>query len=178
MMTAVSIAGSQVDSFHTTVKVFGPFRTSCPHHRASRSPAPAGRTWPLALLVFCAGIHRFSRSREGRPRRSRRDNIGSSRFTSGTRGRGHPTSWSIAAAFDRQGKAIGCEPPARDERVCSPGGKPSRVKGYRSFLPSGRPGWLPTGSPYSVRVRVWYRWRTAWCADPTILCSALCTFGP
>ena len=40
MMTAVSIAVSQVDSFHTTVKVFGPFRTSCPHHRASPVPRP------------------------------------------------------------------------------------------------------------------------------------------
>ena len=40
MMNAVSIAVSQVDSFHTTVKVFGPFRTSCPHHRASPVPRP------------------------------------------------------------------------------------------------------------------------------------------
>ena len=28
---------------------------------------PAGRTWPPALLVLCAGIHRFSGSREGTP---------------------------------------------------------------------------------------------------------------
>ena len=56
-----------------------------------------------------------------------------------TGGRWGPASWSVAAAFDRQGKAIGCEPPARDERVCPPGGELSRVYGYRSFCPLG--GW-------------------------------------
>ena len=68
-------------------------------------------------------IRGYPWSREGRPRRSRRDNIGSSRSWSGARGRDHPASWSVAAAFDRQGKAIGCEPPARDERVCPPSGR-------------------------------------------------------
>ena len=33
----------------------------------ARSPAPAGRTWPPALLVLCTSIHRFSGSREGTP---------------------------------------------------------------------------------------------------------------
>ena len=56
-----------------------------------------------------------------------------------TGGRWGTASWSVAAAFDRQGKAIGCEPPARDERVCPPGGELSRVYGYRSFCPLG--GW-------------------------------------
>ena len=41
------------------------------------------------------------------------------------------------AAFDRQGKAIGCEPPARDERVCPPGGELSRLKEYRRFCHLG-----------------------------------------
>jgi len=54
-------------------------------------------------------------------------------------GRWGPASWSVAAAFDRQGKAIGCAPSARDERVCPPGGELSRVYGYRSFCPLG--GW-------------------------------------
>ena len=84
--------------------------------------APAGRTWPPALLVLCTSIRRYPGSWEGRPRRSRRDNIDSGRLTGGARGRDHLASWSVAAAFDRQGKAIGCEPPARDERVCPPGG--------------------------------------------------------
>ena len=115
--------------------------------KAVLKSGPAGRNLPPALLVLCTSIHRFSGSREGRPRRSRRDNIGCCRSWGGARGRGHPASWSVAAAFDRQGKAIGCEPPARDERVCPPGGEPSRVKGYRSFLPSGRPGWASHGKP-------------------------------
>ena len=89
----------------------------------ARSPAPAGRTWPPAMLVLFAGIRRYPGSREGRPRRSRRDNIDSGRLTGGARGRDHLASWSVAAAFDRQGKAIGCEPPARDERVCPPSGR-------------------------------------------------------
>ena len=59
-------------------------------------------------------------------------------------------SWSVAAAFDRQGKAIGCEPPARDERVCPPGGEPSRVYGYRSFCPlGGRDGFACGETPTS-----------------------------
>ena len=50
MMTAVSIAVSQVDSFHTTVKdsvLSGPH---APTTGQARSPAPAGRTGLLALL--------------------------------------------------------------------------------------------------------------------------------
>ena len=117
----------------------------------ARSPAPAGRTWSPALLVLCTSIHRFSRSREGRPRRSRRDNAGCCRSWGGARGRWGPVSWSVAAAFDRQGKAIGCEPPARDERVCPPGGEPSRVYGYRSFCPlGGRDGFVCGESPTSL----------------------------
>ena len=109
-----------------------------PHGTVGSSTELVIRTWPPALLVLCAGIHRFSGSREGRPRRSRRDNIGCCRSWGGARGRWGPASWSVAAAFDRQGKAIGCEPPARDERVCPPGGALSRMEEYRSFLPSGR----------------------------------------
>ena len=41
--------------------------------------------WPC--LVLCTSIHRFSRSREGRPRRSRRDHIGCRRSWGGARGR-------------------------------------------------------------------------------------------
>ena len=52
----------------------------------ARSPAPAGRTGSPALLVLCASIHRFSRSWEGRPRRSRRDNIGCRRSWGGAGG--------------------------------------------------------------------------------------------
>ena len=33
----------------------------------ARSPAPAGRTWPPALLALCTSIYRFSGSREGTP---------------------------------------------------------------------------------------------------------------
>ena len=125
-------------------------------------------TWSLALLVLCAGIRRFFGSREGRPRRSRRDNAGCCRSWGGARGRWGPVSWSVAAAFDRQGKAIGCEPPARDERVCPPGGEPSRVDGYRSFSPSGRPGWvLPAANPYGVGVGTSCIWRGAGPAPPT-----------
>ncbi len=62
-------------------------------------------------------------------------------------GRWGPASWSVAAAFDRQGKAIGCEPPARDERVCPPGGEPSRVYGYRSFCPLGGRDGFACGDP-------------------------------
>ena len=113
----------------------------------ARSPAPAGRTWSPALLVLCTSIHRFSRSREGRPRRSRRDNAGCCRSWGGARGRWGPVSWSVAAAFDRQGKAIGCEPPARDERVCPPGGEPSRVDEYRSFCPPGGRDGFACGEP-------------------------------
>ena len=117
----------------------------------ARSPAPAGRTWPPALLVLCTSIHRFSRSREGRPRRSRRDNAGCCRSWGGARGRWGPVSWSVAAAFDRQGKAIGCEPPARDERACPPGGEPLRVYGYRSFCPlCGRDGFACGETPTSL----------------------------
>jgi hypothetical protein len=116
----------------------------------ARSPVPAGRTWPPALLVLCAGIRRFFGSREGRPRRSRRDNIGCRRSWGGARGRWGLASWSVAAAFDHQGKAIGCEPPARDERVCPPGGEPSRVYGYRSFCPlGGRDGFACGETPTS-----------------------------
>ena len=113
----------------------------------ARSPAPAGRTWPPALLVLCAGIRRFSGSREGRPRRSRRDNIGCCRSWGGARGRWSSASWSVAAAFDRQGKAIGCEPPARDEGVCPSGGELSRVYGYRSFCPLGGRDGFACGEP-------------------------------
>ena len=117
----------------------------------ARSPAPAGRTWSPALLVLCTSIHRFSRSREGRPRRSRRDNAGCCRSWGGARGRWGPVSWSVAAAFDRQGKAIGCEPPARDERACPTGGEPLRVYGYRSFCPlCGRDGFACGEPPTSL----------------------------
>ena len=117
----------------------------------ARSPAPAGRTWPPALLVLCTNIHRFSRSREGRPRRSRRDNAGCCRSWGGARGRWGQVSWSVAAAFDRQGKAIGCEPPARDERACPPDGEPLRVYGYRSFCPlCGRDGFACGETPTSL----------------------------
>ena len=140
MMIAVSIAVSQVDSSRTPVKIFCPFRNSYPHHRASSvlsygisdlairlkwmlsAYALAGRNWPPPMLVLFADIRRYPGSRESRPRRSRRDNIGSGRSLGGARGREHPASWSVAAAFDRKGKAIGCEPPARDERTCPPGG--------------------------------------------------------
>ena len=124
----------------------------------------------MALLVLCAGIRRFFGSREDRPRRSRRDNAGCCRSWGGARGRWGPVSWSVAAAFDRQGKAIGCEPPARDERVCPPGGEPSRVDGYRSFSPSGRPGWvLPAANPYGVGVGTSCIWRGAGPAPPRII---------
>ena len=115
--------------------------------QAQRSPAPAGRTWPPAMLVLFAGIRRYPGIRESRPRRSRRDNIGCCRSWGGARGRWGPASWSVAAAFDRQGKAIGCEPPARDERVCPPGGEPSRVYGYRSFCPLGGRDGFACGDP-------------------------------
>ncbi len=102
------------------------------------------------LAGTCTSIHRFFESREGRPRRSRRDNIGCRRSWGGARGRWGSASWSVAAAFDRQGKAIGCEPPARDERVCPPGGEPSRVYGYRSFCPlGGRDGFACGETPTS-----------------------------
>ena len=118
----------------------------------ARSPAPAGRTWPPALLALCTSINRFSGSREGRPRRSRRDNIGCRRSWGGARGRWGPASWSVAAAFDRQGKAIGCEPPARDERVCPPGGEPLRVEEYRRTFPLWEAGTgLPAAKPLRRR---------------------------
>ena len=59
-------------------------------------PPPPGKPGPPPLqgglgfwpcLVLCTSIHRFSRSREGRPRRSRRDNIGCRRSWGGARGR-------------------------------------------------------------------------------------------
>ena len=77
MMIAVSIAVSQVDSSRTFVKIFGPFRNSYLHHRASpvlsygisdlairlkwmlSAYAPAGRNWPPAMLVLFAGIRRI-----------------------------------------------------------------------------------------------------------------------
>jgi hypothetical protein len=158
----------------------------------ARSPAPAGRTWPPALLVLCTSIHPFSRSREDRPRRSRRDNIGCCRSWGGARGRWSPASWSVAAAFDRQGKAIGCEPPARDERVCPPGGESSRVYGYRSFCPLGGRDGFACGTPYPLaRVlsplpggHIWttpgsgqrlVHLASAGCAVSTGPCSSLCT---
>lgn len=76
-MIAVSIAVSQVDSSRTFVKIFGPFRNSYLHHRASPvlsygisdlairlkwmlfAYAPAGRNWPPAMLVLFAGIRRI-----------------------------------------------------------------------------------------------------------------------
>ena len=84
MMIAVSIAVSQVDSSRTFVKIFGPFRNSYLHHRASpvlsygisdlairlkwmlSAYAPAGRNWPLAMLVLFADIRRYPGSQEGR----------------------------------------------------------------------------------------------------------------
>ncbi len=83
-MIAVSIAVSQVDSSRTFVKIFGPFRNSYLHHRASpvlsygisdlairlkwmlSAYAPAGRNWPLAMLVLFADIRRYPGSQEGR----------------------------------------------------------------------------------------------------------------
>ena len=129
----------------------------------------------MALLLFCTSIRRFSGSREDRPRRSRRDNNGCCRSWGGARGRQGPASWSVAAAFDRQGKAIGCEPPARDERVCPPGGELSRVYGYRSFALWAAVTGLPAATSYIVGVRGSYIWRAAGCAASTGPCSSLCT---
>ena len=84
MMIAVSIAVSRVDSSRTLVKIFCPFRNSYLHHRASSvlsygisdlairlkwmlsAYAPAGRNWPLAMLVLFADIRRYPGSQEGR----------------------------------------------------------------------------------------------------------------
>ena len=133
--------------------------------------------------TVCTSIHRFSRSREGRPRRSRRDNIDSGRSTGGACGRDHLASWSVAAAFDRQGKAIGCELPARDERVCPPGGELSRVYGYRSFCPLGGRDGFACGKPLHRRSQRLVHLASRRLCGPYgpmlfTLHSSLCTFSP
>ncbi len=149
----------------TPAKVFGPFRTSCPHHHCAGATVPRPCRADLASGLAGTLYEYTSILREpgGDPLPADagpfplsgghiwipwlRDNIGCCRSWGGARGRWGPASWSVAAAFDRQGKAIGCEPPARDERVCPPGGEPSRVYGYRSFCPLGSRDGFACGDP-------------------------------
>ena len=123
---------------------------------------PAGRTWPPALLALCTSIHRFSGSREGTPYPLTRvlspfsTGLGCSYSSHPSRGTHLDAlvtgQHRVLSLLGWSTRAIGCEPPARDERICPPGGEPLRVEEYRRTFPLWAAGTgLPAAKPLRRR---------------------------